>query len=293
MWSVTGDFYFPCDKTEEALPPGQYIPQVDDRRGFYFVKKAVNLDELLVLPDSKTKYVIDSIEDFWGREKNFRKYGFLWKRGIMLWGPPGSGKTSCVQQLSQQIVDKGGISVYCVHPSICADGLRILRRIEPRRQVVVILEDIDSIIESYGEHELLALLDGELQIDNVVFIATTNYPEDLDSRFTQRPSRFDEVIHIDMPNTEARKVYLHTKNPRLRKDENELNRWVKGTDNYPISALKELVVGVECLGRTFDETKDRLDKMMSRRPTSEDGDQIGNPSSKGFGFSPSKDKFVE
>lgn len=283
MWSVNGDIFIPCDETKSKLPAGQYVPMANERVGLYFVKKNVVLDNLMKLPDSKAQYVIEAIGDFWKREKAFREYGFLWKRGMILYGPPGSGKTSCVQQLSQQVIDLGGISVYCLNPTICADALRILRRIEPTRPLVVILEDVDAIIESYGEHDLLALLDGELQIDNVVFIATTNYPEDLDARFTQRPSRFDELILVDMPNTEARRQYLVAKNPRLAKNKKELDKWVKLSDKFPISALKEMIVGVECLGRSLEDTIDRLQKMMGKKISSEDsGASLRGTSEFGF-----------
>lgn len=280
MWSVSGDSYFPCEKTEEGLPAGQYIPVWSEQRGVYFVKKEVHLDDLMILPDSKTTYVLDSINHFWSKEQKFREFKYLWKRGMMLWGPPGSGKTSCLQQMSQQIIDKGGVSVYCTNPSVCAEALRILRRIEPHRPCVVLLEDIDAIINRFGEPDLLALLDGELQIDNVVYIATTNYPEELDPRFIQRPSRFDEVICIDMPSTEARQMYLETKNPRL-KGSDELKDWVELTEGFSIAALKEVVVAVECLDRTLEEVTDRIKKIMERRPSSED---VTNPNRPSLGF---------
>lgn len=270
MWSVSGDSYFPCDKTESQLPPGQYIPVFNENRGIYMVKKQVNLDDLLILPDNKTTYVLEAISQFWTKKDVFQKHGFLWKRGILLWGPPGSGKTSCLQQLSNQIIEKGGISVYCTSPSVTAEALRLTRRIEPNRPVVVMIEDIDAIISRHGEPDLLALLDGELQIDNVVYVATTNYPEELDPRFVQRPSRFDEVICIDMPSDEARKVYLMSKNPRLKEDVRELDKWVELTQGFSIAALKEVVVAVECLDRTLTETVNRIKDIMARRPTSED-----------------------
>lgn len=282
MWSVSGDSYFPCEKTEEALPAGQYIPVWSEQRGIYFVHKQVHLDDLMVLPDNKTTYVLESIQHFWTKEAKFREHGFLWKRGMLLWGPPGSGKTSCLQQMSQQIIDKNGISVYCTNPSVCAEGLRILRRIEPDRPCVVLLEDIDAIISRFGEPDLLALLDGELQIDNVVYIATTNYPEELDPRFIQRPSRFDEVIQVDMPSDAARRLYLLTKNPRLANATDELNTWVTLTEGFSVAALKEVVVAVECLDRTIEEVTTRIKTIMERRPTSEDSKNPFKPKM-GFG----------
>lgn len=273
MWAVSGDMFFPCEKTDEKLPPGQYVVQYSDTKGYYFLKKNINLDDLIVLPDSRSEHVLKSIDHFWTREKNFRKHGFLWKRGMMLWGPPGSGKTSTLQQLSKMIVDKGGFSVYVNgDPEFVAHGLAIMRKIEPDRPIIVMIEDIDAIINRHGEASLLALLDGELQIDNVVFIATTNYPEELDKRFMNRPSRFDEIIYIGMPNVKAREVFLVAKNPRLKAFPTELSEWVEATKDWSIAHMRELIVAVECLGNDFHKTVDRLNKMNEHQPSSSDAE---------------------
>lgn len=270
MWAQAGVDFMPCQKAVEELPAGQYVIRYSDQRGCYFSKKEVNLDDLIDLPDSATESVLSTIKDFWGREKYFREFGFLWKRGILLWGPQGSGKTSCVQQLAQQVIDLGGISVYCTHPHNDAIGLDLLRRIEPDRPLIVIVEDIDAIVEQHGEPELLALLDGELQIDNVVFIATTNYPERLDKRIVNRPSRFDELIKIGMPSDAARACFLKAKNSRLTTNEADLSHWVEASKGFSIAHLKEFIISVECFGRSVEDTAKRLKKMIDHKICSSD-----------------------
>jgi SpoVK/Ycf46/Vps4 family AAA+-type ATPase len=261
MWAVAGDSYFPCETTCKTLPPGQYLIQHSQAQGIYFQKKTVTLDGLLQLPDTNMKRVIDSIEYFWDRESAFREHGFLWKRGIMLYGPPGSGKTSLLQRLSQRIIERGGISIYGTIPQLDSEGLRIVRKIEPHRPIVMMIEDIDSVTQSHGESHLLAMLDGELQVDNIVFIATTNYPGRLDRRLINRPSRFDEVIKIGMPTSEARMAYLLAKNPKLINDPAKMQHWVDKTDGLSLAHLRELVVAVECLGNDAEATIDRLRAM--------------------------------
>ncbi len=439
MWAVSGgDSFFPCAKTDKELPSGQYIIQWSDAKGIYFTKKEINLDKLLVLPDSKAEKVLASIDHFWSCEDKFREHGFLWKRGILLFGPPGclaadtfigydirrpdgeifehkggtiehlykvfngndipedhifyvssadengwlisnrilnvlhsgvkdcfeietisgyklqttadhkfymgsdeyvalkdlmigdnvvttnaiaytvlddtiksikfvgqketydlcmaapynnfvaqnfvvknSGKTVLCQQLSKQIVDRGGISVYLSEPKFTAEGLRVLRLIEKKRPIVVMIEDIDAIVERNGESNLLALLDGELQIDRVCFVATTNYPEKLDKRLVNRPSRFDEIIKIGMPSAAAREQYLKCKVLRLAQPEAaaELKKWVDGTKEYSIAHLREVIISVECLGNKLEKTLLRLEKMNNIKATSED-------SGRKMGFAP-------
>src|SRR4030065_2202125 len=94
LWKISQGRYFPSLKTAESLPSGLYVIGMDQMEGVFFKKQDVELDELLVLPDSTSEKVIEEIKFFWTREQAFRDLNFLWKRGIMLYGPPGSGKTS-------------------------------------------------------------------------------------------------------------------------------------------------------------------------------------------------------
>jgi hypothetical protein len=109
----------------------------------------------------------------------------------------------------KDMVSKGGVIILgdC-HPERVAEALSGLRWVEPERPIVVILEDIDTIIDRHGESEVLSLLDGENSIDKVVFLATTNYPENLDGRIVNRPSRFDRVVKIGEPSALSRELYL-------------------------------------------------------------------------------------
>lgn len=269
MWAVYGNrHYSACEKAVDMLPPGQYVVEASNELGIYFRKTDVNLDDLIELPDSVSEQIINEIETFWKSEDRFRSYGFLWKRGVLLWGFPGGGKTSCLQVISQRIIDHGGISVYVGDPGFAAKGLAILRRVEPTRPLVVMIEDIDAIIDNHGEADLLALMDGELQIDNVVFIATTNFPERLDKRFINRPSRFDVVKKIGMPSPAAREVYLGHKHPELRSNSSEMKRWVTATEGFSIAHIKELIISVEVFEVPMMDAVKRLKTMMDASPSS-------------------------
>lgn len=270
MWAVNGHLYAPCDEAIEELPAGQYTIDSNPSMGIHFSRHPINLDDLLILPDSASEEIIDGIEDFWNKEQRFRDFGFLWKRGVMLFGPAGSGKTSTLQILSQRIIERDGIAVYVNSPGLTAKGLELMRRIEPNRPMVVMIEDIDAMIRDHGESDVLAMLDGELQIDNVVFIATTNYPERLDKRLINRPSRFDVVRKIGMPSAEAREKYLLAKNTRLNNHPEELTIWVQKTKDFSVAHLKELIISVEVFGYSVDQATKRLRAMMDHHPSSDD-----------------------
>jgi len=270
-WAVYGGKRFrPCEDAVPQLEAGVYSVEASNELGIYFERKQINIDDLVILPDTVSEKIIGDIELFWTKEEHYREFGFLWKRGFMFWGPAGSGKTSTIQLIMKKIIERDGLAILASNPELTGRGLTMLREVERTRPLVVILEDIDAIIESHGESELLALLDGEIQIDNVVFIATTNYPERLDRRFINRPSRFDVVQKIGMPNPEARRAFIALKNPKLNKS--QLERWVKETKDFSVAHIKELIISVQVLGIPFEQAALRLRK-MSDVPRSGDFDR--------------------
>lgn len=145
------------------------------------------------------------------------------------------------------------------NPGETALALSKMREIEPNRPIIVIWEDLDTVIYRYGEDKVLALLDGELQIDNVIFIATTNYPEQLDGRITNRPSRFDKVLEVGMPSKEARVLYLKKKLPK--ETEERIEHLAEATKEFSVAHLRELIVALYCLKQPEAETIERLKKM--------------------------------
>lgn len=283
-WAIVNGVYLPIEDSTNKLPPAQYGVYFSSSSGIYFKPIDINLDNLIELKDSASKRIIAQIRDFWTKEKAYKEAGFLWKRGILLFGPPGGGKTSTLQILSKEIVTAGGFSIYVNNPAIAADALPSLREIEPTRPIVLMLEDLDAMVRSYGETEILSLLDGEIQINNIVVIATTNYPERLDPRIVNRPSRFDYIQKIRMPNKLTREEYLLKTRPLFHNIEKfgrkELNTWVDLTKGMSLAHIKELIIAVDILKLDLDKTVKRLKTMNTVAPSSIDKDS----KNAGFGF---------
>jgi SpoVK/Ycf46/Vps4 family AAA+-type ATPase len=283
QWTETEPSTFMAvGKTTATLTSGVYA--IDQDRGTpIFIQKDVKVDDLIEFPNSKSDRILTEIEDFWKKGSVFKQYGFLHRRGYLLYGDPGGGKTCLVQQVIKRIVKNNGIVFLCGHPNVFGEGLRVYRKVEPDRQIVCILEDVDAIIEQFGEDEILSLMDGENQVDKVINIATTNYPERLDKRITGRPRRFDRIIKIAMPDEAVRRVYFKMK---LHIDDNEVEKWVKATKDFSFAAMAELVISVKCLDHPFEKSVDTLKKLMTNKPKSTDsGDEEDEPRKAGFGFS--------
>src|SRR5262249_38713450 len=140
------------------------------------------------------------------------------------------------------------------------------REVEPERPLVCVFEDIDATIKHYGESEILQILDGNSQVNKVVNLASTNYPERLDRRIIARPRRFDRLLKIESPDAPLREAYFARKLPDLPRA--ELARWVEVSNDLPFAALTELVISVECLGHDLEEAAEALRELDRHTPSS-------------------------
>jgi hypothetical protein len=282
-WASSGDAFWRIGQSHERLPAGVYRCAVAPSIGPHFARVKNETDTLIVFPDSESESLLEEIRRFQGMKAKFAAHGFLHKRGVLMWGPPGSGKTTTLQLLIKLMVSEHyGVAVLIDEPSLAVSCLQMLRAVEPERQIIGILEDLDALVERYGESEYLALLDGESQVDNVVYVATTNYPERLDARFVDRPSRFDTVRYIGMPSPEARSVYFSAKVPTLTDD--KLRAFVAASDGYSVAHMREMVILTQCFEKSLDEAKSRLDKTRGVKPSSDK-----RPDRPDFGFGGQRD----
>jgi len=260
-WSKRNGVYRPVGHTQDQVPAGIY--EIDnDNSGWFLTKVKFPSDNLLRLPGMPIDYILGQIDTFWTREELFKQTGLLHKRGILMYGPAGCGKTSIIRLLCDDIVHKrNGIVVMVTNCRLAETALGGIRQIEPRRPILTIIEDIETFMgqsdESSSARALLALLDGETQVDHVVHLATTNKPDLLEDRIVKRPGRFDLVIGLNHPVADARKAYLYN----ILKDhvtEEELQAMVDETEGLGLAHLRELVVASYCLGLDRKETLARL-----------------------------------
>lgn len=273
QWSISGNGrFFPCGRTIGKLQAGVYNPYATSEKiGLELI--STSSDGIYTLPDMATATVLKEIETFWNNEQLYRNHNLLYKRGVILWGSPGSGKSITIKLLMSEIIRRDGIVIMVGHIGTTIESIKSFRKIEPKRNIILVYEDIDEIIRFNGEAQVLSLLDGEHNIDSVLNLASTNYPELLGARIINRPSRFDRRVFVDMPSAAAREEYLRQSTKDAIKD---VPVWVKDTEGMSIAHLRELVAAVYCLNQDYTEVIDRLKNMAIRPKAKDDGFKRGN-----------------
>ena len=270
QWGAIGARIFKAfSVTHETLPPGCYGITIDrnDEKPI-FVGRYIKNDTIMRFKGELADKFLNEIDGFWKKEEAFKKHGFLHRRGYMLYGAQGVGKSSIVWQVMKDVVDRGGIVLLCDNPRFFIEGLKNFRQVEPKRPIVCVFEDIDAIIKKYGDTEILSILDGDNQIDRVINIATTNYPELLDRRIVNRPRRFDRIYKIVAPSDKVRIAFLKEKLPKTA----NLKEWTAKTKGLSFAALAEVLISVLCLENDLDDTVEVLKLIEGGNPSSSDNE---------------------
>jgi hypothetical protein len=170
------------------------------------------------------------------------------KRGLLLFGPPGTGKTHTTRYLLGQMT--GYTRLVLTGRALVAVGAvtDLARSLLP---AVVVLEDVDLVAEerSMGPSsspvlfDLLDAMDGAAPDADLLFLLTTNRSDLLEPALAARPGRVDVAVEIALPDTPARErlLTLYGRHVPLTLTSEETRLAVERTDGTTASFLKELI----------------------------------------------------
>lgn len=265
----SGNMFTPAANVEVAtkLECGLYDVSQDMQGNYHCLKKEVNKTEILELPEPGSIEVINQIKTFYDKKEMFKKWNFNHKRGILMHGVPGGGKTCLISSIMDFVCNEiKGVAFYIPSPDkfpVYRNFINtIFREIEPDTPMIIIIEDIDSYFgnNGYGSTEttLLNTIDGVENKNNVLYLATTNYPENLPPRIFNRPGRFDLKIEIKAPCAESREFYFRHRIPADYIKNIDIMKWIKDTDGMTIAQMAELVKATLILELDYSKTIEAL-----------------------------------
>jgi len=187
----------------------------------------------------------------------FRRMGINPPKGILLFGPPGCGKTLLARAVATEseanFISIKGPEVFSKWVGESEKAIReVFRKARMSSPAIIFFDEIDSLVPrrgiGYGDSgvtdrvisQLLTEMDGITALQDVVILAATNRPDIVDPAVL-RPGRFDRLIYVPEPNEEGRREIfkIHTKGMPLAKDLDlkELARTTKGYSGADIQSL--------------------------------------------------------
>lgn len=219
----------------------------------------------LVIATNVTNLLKNDFESFWQRDAWFHEHGFPYRRGYLLHGPPGNGKTSAIRAM----MTSRGIDAYTLRffdPKTEDEDLDTLfETAHNHRPAIVVLEDIDRVFPKTGEtrskvslQHLLNTLDGVATGEGIVVAATANEPTLLDPAILRRPGRFDRVVHFPNPDAALRLEYFRRLNSELA--DGQLQSSAEVSEGFSFAQLREayVIAGQFAFDRSGEVTEDDL-----------------------------------
>ena len=217
----------------------------------------ITFDDVAGLKEEKEE--LKEIVDFLKSPRKFIEIGARIPKGVLLVGPPGTGKT----YLSRAVAGEAGVPFFTISGSdfvemfvgVGASRVRdLFEQAKKNSPCIVFIDEIDAVGRRRGAgmggghdereqtlNQLLVEMDGFGKNEGIIIMAATNRPDILDPALL-RPGRFDRTIHVGLPDIRGREEILqvHTKNKPLESDV-DLKVIAKRTPGFTPADLENLV----------------------------------------------------
>jgi ATPase family associated with various cellular activities (AAA) len=165
--------------------------------------------EDVILPEATLKLLDRNVLSFVKNRPRLRQLGQSTRKGILLYGPPGTGKTHTIRYLANNLPGHTTLIITAAQVALLTQYMSLARLLQP---AMVVIEDVDLIARDRNEmgvcdevllNALLNEMDGLKQDADILFVLTTNRPEQLESALASRPGRIDRRSRCRYQTTSA------------------------------------------------------------------------------------------
>jgi len=202
----------------------------------------------------------------------FKKINVQGPKGILLFGPPGCGKTLLAKAVATEseanFITVRGPELISKWVGESEKGIRKIfskaRQVAPS---IIFFDEIDSIAPRRGQesgvkvtermvNQLLTEMDGVESLERVIVIAATNRPDILDEALL-RPGRFDVIVEIPLPDKESRRDILNIHMKGMPLKDVKVDELVEQTEGFTGADLKSLTreAGLNAIRKNLDKTE--------------------------------------
>ena len=207
----------------------------------------VGRDEV-VLPEPTLKLLDRNIMDFIASREALRELGQSTRKGILLYGPPGTGKTHTIRYLAANLPGHTTLIITAGQMGLLSHYMALARLLQP---AMVVIEDVDLIARDREDmagpceesllNALLNEMDGLKDNADILFVLTTNRPEQLEAALSGRPGRIDQAIEVPLPDEFGREKLVRLYGGGLTLSNAIVAEAVTRTKGVSAAFIKELM----------------------------------------------------
>jgi ATP-dependent 26S proteasome regulatory subunit len=201
----------------------------------------------VILPEQTLKLLDRNVLKFVGTRDALRRLGQSTRKGILLYGPPGTGKTHTIRYLATNLPGHTTLIITAEQVGLLGAYMNLARLLQP---AVVVIEDVDLIANDRDEmgpceesllNKLLNEMDGLKEDADILFVLTTNRPEELESALAGRPGRIDQAIEVPLPDEIGRGKLVRLYGRALPLTEPVVAEAVRRSEGVSAAFIKELM----------------------------------------------------
>jgi ATP-dependent 26S proteasome regulatory subunit len=189
-----------------------------------------------------------NVLNFVARRHRLHEFRMPTKKGLLFYGPPGTGKTHTIRYLVSSLKDHTTFLISSEQVGLLGEYMTLARLLQPS---MVVMEDVDLLARERTQmrsastelllNKLLNEMDGLREDAEILFILTTNRPEELETALASRPGRIDQAIEFPFPDTSGREKLVRLYSQGLTLSDELTVNIVQRTENVSASFIKELM----------------------------------------------------
>lgn len=203
--------------------------------------------EAVILPDATLRLLERNVLKFVDSREMLRRLGQSTRKGVLLYGPPGTGKTHTIRYLANNLPGHTTLIITAGQMGLLSQYMTLARLLQP---AMVVIEDVDLIARNREDMQgceepllntLLNEMDGLKEDADIIFVLTTNRPEQLEAALAGRPGRIDQAIEVPLPDEIGREKLIRLYGAKLEVSDTLVGEAVDRTKGVSAAFIKELM----------------------------------------------------
>ena len=232
-----------------TVVPGLYKTLLHPMGGLSYItafEPIVDRESLIEFENGVVGDIVNKADKFFSEECTscFKDLKLCHKMGMLLYGSPGTGKTSTAYLAMKKLVTKySAVALDCTGVEIghIRRAIKIIRKVQDS-PIVVFVDEFEHRINCGEENSWLTFLDGGDSVGNTIFLGCTNYVDKIPDRIKNRKSRIKHSFSVEVLPEDVYKKYITEKLPKLNTGDLAKFSYIAAEKKLVIDQLKNAII---------------------------------------------------